>query len=82
MYHINSHYRRFGMQLDVAAWAAAVIVSPHTKKKITAKKLLGRPFIIEDFEKDDKKRDIDEHLQRKHALDRQARALSKRSSNG
>ncbi len=68
------------MQLDAMAWGAAVIVSPHTKKKITAKKLLGRPFIIQEAE--EKAKDVEDHLQRKHELDRQAIEISKRSSNG
>lgn len=70
------------MSMDVAAFNASVVVSPHTKKKITAKKLLGRGFILEEDQRRSSRSDKAEHLKRKRDLDRQAREISKVKTNG
>lgn len=66
------------MELDVAAWQAVHVISPHTKKRVTAKKLLGRNFILE-FGKTKSKETIkQEYEQRKLDLKRAAREMSRR----
>ena len=68
--------------MDVAAFNASVAVSPHTKKKITAKKILGRRFVLEEDQKKDKRTEKAEYLIRKRDLDRQAREISRIKTNG
>ncbi len=77
MLYVNALYRRFSMSLDIAAFNASIVVSPHTKKKVTPQKLLSRKFILETEQEKEGRSDKAKHLVRQRELKRQAKAMSR-----